>query len=92
MAFLLPPSVKQRLLRFALSKIDVIDDSAIDLDKFNFSWGRTSVITLPKVPLKAAVRQVFRRAMRQHHANRVACRNSPPSCRSRPTSKLERPT
>ncbi|KAL1647671.1 autophagy-related protein 2 [Diplodia intermedia] len=54
MAFLLPPSVKQRLLRFALSKVDVIDDTAIDLDKFNFSWGRTSVITFPKVPLKAA--------------------------------------
>ncbi|KAK0653957.1 Autophagy-related protein 2 [Lasiodiplodia hormozganensis] len=54
MAFLIPPSVKQRLLRFALSKVDVIDDTAIDLDKFNFSWGRTSVITLPKVPLKAA--------------------------------------
>ncbi|OJD35806.1 autophagy-related protein 2 [Diplodia corticola] len=54
MAFLLPPSVKQRLLRFALSKVDLIDDTAIDLDKFNFSWGRTSVITLPKVPLKAA--------------------------------------
>ncbi|EOD52108.1 Autophagy-related protein [Neofusicoccum parvum] len=53
MAFLIPPAVKQRFLRYVISKLDVIDDSAIDLDKFNFAWGRKSVISLPKVPLKA---------------------------------------
>ncbi|EKG18209.1 Autophagy-related protein [Macrophomina phaseolina MS6] len=53
MAFLLPASAKQAALRFAISKIGIIDDTAIDLDKFSFAWGRKSTITLPKVPLKA---------------------------------------
>lgn len=53
MAFLIPPSAKQAILRFAISKIGIIDDTAIDLDKFSFAWGKKSVITLPRVPLKA---------------------------------------
>lgn len=64
MAFLLPASAKQAALRFAISKIGIIDDTAIDLDKFSFAWGRKSTITLPKVPLKAQVRASCRLAMR----------------------------
>lgn len=64
MAFLIPPSAKQAILRFAISKIGIIDDTAIDLDKFSFAWGKKSVITLPKVPLKAEVRETSRRVMR----------------------------
>lgn len=42
MDYILPSSVKSKLLRFALAKTGFLDTDALDLDKLNFSIGRNS--------------------------------------------------
>lgn len=52
---LLSASLKSRLLRFALSRIDFLDDDALDLDRLDFTWGKKNVLALRDVGLNAAV-------------------------------------
>ncbi|KAK8239161.1 hypothetical protein HDK77DRAFT_288579 [Phyllosticta capitalensis] len=51
---LLSASLKSRLLRFALSRIDFLDDDALDLDRLDFTWGKKNVLALRDVGLNAA--------------------------------------
>lgn len=51
-SFLLPYSLLQRLLRFALSKVPILDADALDLDKLDLAFGRKSVLEFKDTPLR----------------------------------------
>lgn len=56
MDYFLPSSVKSRLLRFALAKTGFLDTDSLDLDKLNFSIGRSSNAEFRHVGLRLEVR------------------------------------
>ncbi|KAL8780084.1 MAG: hypothetical protein Q9194_001097 [Teloschistes cf. exilis] len=51
MAFFLPYYFQKRILRYALSRIDLLDADQLNLDNFDIAWGRKSVIELRDVGL-----------------------------------------
>lgn len=55
MDYILPSSVKSKLLRFALAKTGFLDTDALDLDKLNFSIGRNSNAEFRDVGLRLEV-------------------------------------
>lgn len=54
-SFLLPYSLLQRLLRFALSKVPILDADALDLDNLDLAFGRKSVLEFKDTPLRLKV-------------------------------------
>ncbi|CRG87749.1 Autophagy-related protein 2 [Talaromyces islandicus] len=56
MAFFLPWFVQKRLLRYALTRIDLLDLDALDLDGLGFRWGQKSSIQLQDIDLKVEAR------------------------------------
>ncbi|KAL9586190.1 MAG: hypothetical protein Q9212_001061 [Teloschistes hypoglaucus] len=52
MAFFLPSYFQKRILRYALSRIDLLDSDQLNLDNFDIAWGRKSVIELRDVGLQ----------------------------------------
>ena len=55
MAFFIPVSIQKRLLRYALSRIQLFDTDALDLDRLDIGLGRRSNIELRQVALRKAV-------------------------------------
>lgn len=55
MAFFLPSYFQKRILRYALSRIDLLDSDQLNLDNFDIAWGRKSVIELRDVGLQLEV-------------------------------------
>ncbi|KAK7510352.1 hypothetical protein IWZ03DRAFT_76010 [Phyllosticta citriasiana] len=51
---ILSSSIKSRLLRFALARIEFLDDDAVDLERLDFTWGKKNVLVLRDVRLNAA--------------------------------------
>lgn len=49
--FFLPSSIQKRLLRYALSQVDLLDTEALDLEKLDIAWGKRSTIELHDVGL-----------------------------------------
>lgn len=54
MAYFLPSYFQKRLLRYALSRLDFLDDDALDLDNLAFTIGQRSVIELKNVGVKVS--------------------------------------
>ncbi|KAF1808349.1 hypothetical protein P152DRAFT_223598 [Eremomyces bilateralis CBS 781.70] len=48
----IPYSIQRRVLRYALSHIDVLDTDALDLDSLDIAWGRKNVVELRDVALR----------------------------------------
>lgn len=48
-------SMPKRLLRFALSRFDVLDADALNLDNLDLAWGRNTVLQFRDVGLKLEV-------------------------------------
>lgn len=46
MAYFLPYAFQRRLLRYALSRLELLDTDALDLDRLGITWGRKSTIEL----------------------------------------------
>lgn len=55
MVFFLPSYFQKRILRYALSRIDLLDSDQLNLDNFDIAWGRKSVIELRDVGLHLEV-------------------------------------
>ncbi|KAL8971490.1 MAG: hypothetical protein Q9183_001037, partial [Haloplaca sp. 2 TL-2023] len=51
MAYFLPSYFQKRILRYALSRLDLLDANQLNLDNFDIAWGRRSVIELRDVGL-----------------------------------------
>ncbi|KAL9087796.1 MAG: hypothetical protein Q9159_003479 [Coniocarpon cinnabarinum] len=52
MAFFLPSSIQKRLLRYALSRVQLFDTDALELDNLDIAFGRRSNIELRNVALR----------------------------------------
>jgi autophagy-related protein 2 len=54
-SFLLPTSIQKRLLRYALSHLEVLDTDALDLEHLDISWGTKSTLEFRDVGLRLEV-------------------------------------
>ncbi|KAN0083683.1 hypothetical protein V8E54_002771 [Elaphomyces granulatus] len=52
MAYFLPSFFQKRLLRYALSRLELVDTDALDLDSLGIRWGQRSTFELRDVGLK----------------------------------------
>lgn len=55
MAFFLPSFFQKRILRYALSRIELLDTDALDLDKLDVVWGKKSIVELRDVGVHTKV-------------------------------------
>ena len=51
-----PSWVYQRLLRYTLSRVELLDVDALDLDRLDIAWGKRSTVELHGVGLRLKVR------------------------------------
>jgi autophagy-related protein 2 len=56
MAYFLPSFFQKRLLRYALSRLELVDTDTLDLDSLGIRWGQRSTFELRDVGLKLVVR------------------------------------
>lgn len=56
MDYFLPSFVQKRLLRYALSRLELVDTEAIDLDSLGIKWGQRSTFELRQIGLRLDVR------------------------------------
>ncbi|PYH46897.1 putative autophagy regulatory protein Atg2 [Aspergillus saccharolyticus JOP 1030-1] len=52
MAYFLPSFFQKRLLRYALSRLELVDTEALDLDGLGIRWGQRSTVELRDIGLK----------------------------------------
>lgn len=57
MAFWIPSTIQKKLLRYALSRLELLDTDALDLDQLDIGWGKRSTIELQDVGLRKGVKQ-----------------------------------
>ena len=55
MGFYIPGFIQKRILRYALSKFDVLDTEALGLDNLDIAWGKRSTFELREVGLRRDV-------------------------------------
>ena len=58
MAYFIPLGVQKRLLRYALSRLELLNTDLLDLDKFDISLGKKSTIDLKDVAVHTEVTPV----------------------------------
>lgn len=56
MASFLPSFFQKRLLRYALSRVELVDTEALDLDSLGIRWGQRSTVELRDIGLRLEVR------------------------------------
>ena len=61
MTFFLPSFFQKRILRYALSRLELLDTDALDLEKLDIVWGRTSTVELRDVGVHTKV-SILRRS------------------------------
>jgi hypothetical protein len=55
----------KRLVKYALSRLDVLDTDALDLENLDISWGKSSTLEFRDVGLRLKVDRHARRALEQ---------------------------
>lgn len=55
MAYFLPSFFQKRLLRYALSRLELVDTEALDLDRLGIRWGQRSTVELQDIGLRLEV-------------------------------------
>jgi autophagy-related protein 2 len=55
MGYFLPSFVQKRLLRYAISRLELVDTDALDLDRLDIAWGQRSTLELRDVGLRLEV-------------------------------------
>lgn len=55
MAYFLPSFFQKRLLKYALSRLGLVDTEALDLDNLGIRWGQRSTVELRDIGLKLEV-------------------------------------
>ena len=56
MAYFLPSFFQKRLFRYALSRVELVDTEALDLDSLGIRWGQRSTVELRDIGLRLEVR------------------------------------
>jgi hypothetical protein len=69
MDYFLPSFVQKRLLRYAISRLEIIDTEAIDLDSLGIRWGQRSTFELRELGLRLDVSERF--VISKYHSNGV---------------------
>lgn len=69
MDYFLPSFVQKRLLRYAISRLEIIDTEAIDLDSLGIRWGQRSTFELRELGLRLNVSEHF--VISKYHSNGV---------------------
>lgn len=69
MAYFLPSFFQKRLLRYALSRLELVDTEALDLDSLGIRWGQRSSVELRDIGLKLEVSATWqaRHTTLRHH-------------------------
>lgn len=49
MTYLLPSFLQKRILRYALSRLELLDTDDLGLDKLEIAWGKRSTVELRDV-------------------------------------------
>lgn len=55
MSYFLPSFFQKRLLRYALSRLELVDTDALDLDSLGITWGQRSTFELRDLGLRLEV-------------------------------------
>ena len=55
MTYFLPSFLQKRLLRYALSRLEILETDDLALDKLDIAWGRKSTVELRDVRLSLKV-------------------------------------
>jgi len=55
MSYFIPSSLQKRLLRYALSRLELLDTDALELERLDIEWGRKSSVELKDVGLRKTV-------------------------------------
>lgn len=55
MAYFLPSFFQKRLLKYALSRLGIVDTEALDPDNLGIRWGQRSTVELRDIGLKLEV-------------------------------------
>lgn len=55
MAYFLPSFFQKRLLKYALSRVGLVDTEALDPDNLGIRWGQRSTVELKDIGLKLEV-------------------------------------
>lgn len=55
MAYFIPSFFQKRLLRYALSRLELLDTDALDLERLDIVWGKRSTVELRDVGLRLKV-------------------------------------
>lgn len=55
MTFFLPSYFQKRILRYALSRLELLDTDALDLEKLDIVWGKRSTVELRDVGVHTKV-------------------------------------
>ncbi len=55
MTFFLPSYFQKRILRYALSRLELLDTDALDLEKLDIVWGKRSTVELRDVGMHTKV-------------------------------------
>ena len=55
MAYFIPSNIQKRFLRYALSRLELLDNESLDLDQLDIVWGSRSSIELRDVRLNVEV-------------------------------------
>lgn len=66
MTYFLPSSLQKRILRYALSRLELLDTDGLDLEKLDIVWGKRSTVELREVGVHLTVR-----TRRTGYGNRV---------------------
>jgi autophagy-related protein 2 len=59
MAYFLPSFFQKRILRYALSRLELLETDDLGLDKLEIAWGRRSTVELRDIGVNIKVRAVF---------------------------------
>ena len=55
MAFFLPSFFQKRILRYALSRLELLDTDALNLENLDIAWGKRSTVELREIGVHAKV-------------------------------------
>jgi len=55
MAYFIPSNIQKRFLRYALSRLELLDNESLDLDQLDIVWGSRSSVELRDVRLNVEV-------------------------------------
>lgn len=76
MSYFLPSYLQKRILRFALSQLDLLDTDALDLDKLDIGWGKQSTVELREVGVHTKVGRYFEPVLLRTSDLRMYCNRS----------------